>query len=143
MLLLKNLTPSVLARWIDLMANVKCHYYGLTGHRIAECKKKQRDEVGSKAQGTSGSSRSSKKNAAAVTCYVCGYPGHVATACPDRSSGGSSVKEVHQCQHRLSRGNSKTSSGEIVSFLFNSVSYCCLLSESFREKFVNTEHKSI
>ncbi|XP_026738626.1 uncharacterized protein LOC113501648 [Trichoplusia ni] len=97
------------ARLMDKF-NGKCHYCGLLGHRIADCRKR-RDEIRMKTQDTSSSSRVVEKRTT-PTCYKCGQPGHVATVCPDRKNGGeTAVKEVHQCQHRPSRSILETSSG--------------------------------
>ncbi|XP_075988603.1 uncharacterized protein LOC142984731 [Anticarsia gemmatalis] len=120
----------------------KCHYCGLTGHRIAECRKR-RNDAEPKTQEASSSSRSTEKRPV-VTCYVCGQSGHVATVCPDRkSNSGAAVKEVHRCEHRSSRGTLKTSSGEIVSFLFDSGSSCSLVKESFCEKLRGTAREDL
>lgn len=74
-----------------------------------------------------------------ITCYVCGLPGHVATACPERKNGGgAAVKEVHQCSHCPSRSTLRTFSDELVSFLFDSGSSCSLLKESFCDKLAGT-----
>ncbi|XP_045452356.1 uncharacterized protein LOC123661440 [Melitaea cinxia] len=89
----------------------KCHWCGLPGHRVADCKKKRED---------CGSSRSAQQNATSsahvlergqTTCYACGKAGHLATTCPDRKSGAVSRKEVNICEQRLSRGILRTSSG--------------------------------
>ncbi|XP_075990321.1 uncharacterized protein LOC142985971 [Anticarsia gemmatalis] len=91
----------------------KCHYCGLTGHRIAECRKR-RNDAEPKTQEASSSSRSTEKRPV-VTCYVCGQSSHVATVCPDRkSNSGAAVKEVHRCEHRSSRGTLKTSSDPLL-----------------------------
>ncbi|XP_037303613.1 activity-regulated cytoskeleton associated protein 1-like isoform X2 [Manduca sexta] len=87
----------------------KCHYCGLNGHRIAECRKRRNDRE-TKTQEPSSSSRLVEKKPA-VTCYACGQPGHVATACLNKkNSSAATVKEVQQCEHRPSRGTLRTSS---------------------------------
>lgn len=65
------------------------------------------------------------------TWYDCGKPGHLATTCSDSKSNGVAVnKKVIICMQDcrlLCRGTLRTSSGEQVSFLFHSGSFCSLL----------------
>ncbi|KAF9405938.1 hypothetical protein HW555_013510, partial [Spodoptera exigua] len=80
----------------------RCNFCGISGHRFAECRKR-RDALGSYFRPLE------RKND--VTCYTCGQIGHVTTNCPDKRNGGkAAAKEVHQCEHRPSRGNLTTSS---------------------------------
>ncbi|KAF9410017.1 hypothetical protein HW555_010768, partial [Spodoptera exigua] len=89
----------------------RCNFCGISGHRFAECRKR-RDALGSvEPRDTPSTSRPlERKND--VTCYTCGQIDHVTTNCPDKRNGGkAAAKEVHQCEHRPSRGNLTTSSG--------------------------------
>lgn len=120
----------------------KCHYCGLSGHRKAECRKRHYNMEQS-FRDTPSSSRNTETRTA-VTCYTCGQPGHVATICPNKKHGsGAAVKEVHQCEHRPSRGTLTTSSGEPILFLFDSGSSCSLLKESFSNKLDGTVCKNL
>lgn len=121
----------------------KCHWCGLPGHRQTDCKKR-RENAGSSVQADNSYSSRTTEKMQAVTCYSCGKQGHLATVCPERKSGGgAAVKEVNLCGHRTSRGTLKTSSGELVSFLFDSGSSCSLLKESLGSKFQGTVCNSL
>lgn len=119
----------------------KCHYCGLTGHRQADCRKRRQDDTGSgpsKPQESLFPSRLPEKSQA-VSCYACGKPGHLAPACPDKRRGdGKAVQVVSLCEHRPSSGVLDTSSGERVSFLFDSGSSCSLLKQSYSNVFPGT-----
>lgn len=88
-------------------------------------------------------------------CHRCGNPGHKQADCNrrrredseiERLSGNGATKEVHVCQqqHRCARSVLSTSSGETVSFLFDSGSACSLIKLSLAKKFSGTaQHDTI
>lgn len=72
-----------------------------------------------------------------ITCFVCGRPGHLPSACPDRAggSGAAAVKEVQVCERNASRSTLTESSGEPVSFSFDSGFVCSLVTKSYAGSF--------
>ncbi|CAH0728257.1 unnamed protein product, partial [Brenthis ino] len=115
-----------------------CHRCGVPGHRAIDCRKK-REDPSSVEKTPSQSSRIPDKTRV-ITCYVCGQSGHRASTCPERKGGSSApiVKEVNICKRKSSMSTLTTSSGEPVSFLFDSGSACSLVTCSFSKKFSGT-----
>ncbi|CAH2085257.1 unnamed protein product [Euphydryas editha] len=119
----------------------KCHFCGIPGHRQVDCRKRLREDSSgmTKQQDPSTATRAPEKTST-VTCYICGQAGHIATNCKEKGKGGGATArgEVNVCEQRLSRGTLRTSSGESVSFLFDSGSSCSLIKQSYSSKFPGT-----
>lgn len=120
-----------------------CHRCGLQGHRALDCRKR-REELATKpgALKIPESHPISRSSSRSLICFVCGQQGHVASVCPDRkgAAGGERpvVKEVHLCERRPATGTMTTSSGEPVSFLFDSGSACSLVNSSIAGRLLGT-----
>lgn len=115
-----------------------CHRCGTPGHKAVDCRKRK-EEPASTEKKHDQAYRTAEKSRP-TTCYVCGRPGHLALTCPDRAggSGAAAVKEVHVCERKASRSTLTTSSGEPVSFLFDSGSACSLLTSGCAGTFPGT-----
>ncbi|VVC99594.1 unnamed protein product [Leptidea sinapis] len=86
----------------------KCHWCGVPGHRQAECKKRKDESKSLRSHDPASSTNNQDKPS--ITCYTCGKPGHTSTTCPEKKNGGKSErKEVHLCDHQLSRSTLETS----------------------------------
>lgn len=118
----------------------KCHWCGLPGHRVADCRKRREDSSAVTKQQDPASAARTSERTSTVTCFICGKTGHIATNCPEKgkSGGVAARKEVNLCEQRLSRGTLRTSSGEPVPFLFDSGSSCSLVKQSFTSKLPGT-----
>lgn len=124
----------------------KCHYCGLVGHRIVDCKKRRDNPGISRSSDLNSPTHTLERRQQMVTCYKCDESGHLSPACPTKKNGngnGAVVKEVSLCEGRLSRGTLNTSSGESVSFLFDSGSACSLVKEGFSYAFRGTMRKNL
>lgn len=108
-----------------------CHRCGVPGHKQADCNRRREKASNIKSQ-----------DKTTPTCYACGRQGHLASTCPTKTSDGA-VKEVHVCQHQCARSVLSSSSGETVSFLFDSGSTCSLVKLSLANKFPGTVHHKI
>lgn len=129
-------------RYTENRFSGSCHRCGVAGHKSMDCRKRQVDSS-TQVKTLKQPSASKSQDRSRITCYVCGQPGHVASSCPDRKGGGGTVnavvKEVNTCGLKSARSNLTTSSGELVSFLFDSGSACSLLSFSLLDKFPGTK----
>ncbi|CAK1552936.1 unnamed protein product, partial [Leptosia nina] len=128
-------------RFNDVRFTGTCHRCGTSGHKAVDCRRRKEEPTPSdKTRNTV--SRGADKP---ITCFVCGRPGHIASACPDRAgrNGAAAVKEVHVCERKASRSTLTTSSGELVSFLFDSGSACSLVSKSYADKFPGTAQREL
>lgn len=119
-----------------------CHRCGTPGHRAIDCRKRREDLSADKKHNQAPKVPDKSRP---ITCFVCGRPGHLASSCPDRKggSGEAAVKEVNVCERRPTKSTLTTSSGEPVSFLFDSGSACSLVTCSLAEKFPGTSRSDI
>lgn len=127
-------------RMMDAKFSGKCHWCGIPGHRLAECRKRREDYSATSKQLNVSSPMRAPERTSTVTCFICGSPGHIATNCQEKRSSGAAPtrKEVNICEQQLSRGTLRMLSGESIPFLFDSGSSCSLIKESIASKFQGT-----
>lgn len=124
----------------------KCHHCGLVGHRLADCRKRRDVPGNSRSLDLNPATPTLERRQQTVACYKCGELGHLSPACQSKKNGtgsGAVVKEVSLCEHRPSRGTLYTSSGESVSFLFDSGSSCSLVKEGLSNAFRGSWRKTV
>ncbi|XP_067633181.1 uncharacterized protein [Eurosta solidaginis] len=69
-----------------LMSNVKCHYCGKAGHKIAECRSKREGGKLLPKINQLSSGSSTEKCRTSLVCFRCGEVGHIASKCSKNSS---------------------------------------------------------
>lgn len=119
-----------------------CHRCGTQGYRAIDCRKRREEPTAIKK---TGQPLKIPEKPRSLTCFVCGQPRHVASSCPDRKGVGASTatKEVHVCERKSAKSTLTTSSGEPVSFLFDSGSACSLVTCSYAGKFLGTSYNNL
>lgn len=103
-----------------------CHYCGHRGHKIEECRKRREAIAATRAP----------EKEKLVTCFKCQKQGHFSSACPNnRGDKDQSIKkDVNICDRKSVRGTLSTSTGKLISFLFDSGSACSLIKHSLVEQ---------
>lgn len=114
-------------------SNIRCHYCGKVGHKIAEC----RDRRDGKRGPTPSTSRPTTtfQRKGPVTCFKCGEIGHISSGCTNKT-GSAKVpeKRIDMCEISVPTGI-LTHSGELYYFCFDSGAECSLINEKIASKF--------
>jgi hypothetical protein len=112
----------------------KCHYCGVPGYKIAECRTRMKTE----GRETTRSPEKSRPAASSkVSCFKCREEGHIASHCPllrktNRDS--NNERQVNSCVVESPTGK-LSHLGESFSFCFDSGAECSLIRESIASKF--------
>ncbi|CAK1581220.1 unnamed protein product [Parnassius mnemosyne] len=112
----------------------------MSGHRALDCRKRREVPVTRATTKTAEQHVKVQVYPRPVTGYVCGQQGHVASACPDRQKSDEkpAVSNVHLRERKPAIGTFTTSTGELVSFLFDSGSACSLVTSDLASRLPGT-----
>lgn len=129
----------------ELHPNVKCHFCGKIGHKIADCRS-MKNNLKNQQGSSSSIGRLSDSKPGSITCYRCGNQGHIASACPARQSLSNQTKadekRVNVC-HVVEPIGTLISSGESYPFYFDSGAECSLVRESVSTQLSGTRINNI
>ncbi|XP_039951421.1 uncharacterized protein LOC120768716 [Bactrocera tryoni] len=81
--------------------NLKCHFCGKVGHKIADCRMKRDKTKSAMKAGKFSDSTSTERGRSPLICFRCGEVGHIASKCSNQSSSNSKSgfeKRVNVCE---------------------------------------------